>query len=166
LIQKAKSDYHKHFLQENDKSSEVLESHQGNHPKGSKSKSSNSIPFIKSSLGNFKAQTFCHFFSKIAQSLKKKAFPFTNSTWNYVSFKILRTTATFKFDYVSVVFVQKQLKDIKKRKSTGLDDLPVQLIKDSASIISKPLTHLINRSLQTSQIPKDWKIANLVIRRV
>jgi len=143
LIQKAKSDYHKHFLQENDKSSEVLESHQGNHPKGSKSKSSNSIPFIKSSLGNFKAQTFCHFFSKIAQSLKKKAFPF-----------------------VSVVFVQKQLKDIKKRKSTGLDDLPVQLIKDSASIISKPLTHLINRSLQTSQIPKDWKIANLVIRRV
>ena len=73
----------------------------------------------------------------------------------------LRTTATFKFDYVSVAFVQSELKKIKKNKAAGLDELPGVLLKDSASVISKPLSYLLNLSLKTSQVPRDWKIAKL-----
>ena len=73
----------------------------------------------------------------------------------------LRTTAIFKFYYVSVTFVQSELKKIKKNKAAGLDELPGDLIKDSASVISKPLSHLLNPSLKASQIPRDWKIMKI-----
>ena len=130
----------------------------------SKNKSSNSVPFIKSPIRNTlksKAQVFCQFFSKIARSLKEKAFPLKNTVSNYNSLRKLRTTATFKFDYVSVAFVQSELKKIKKNKAAGLDELPGVLIKYSASVIYKPLLSLLNLSLKTSQVPRDWKIMQI-----
>ena len=68
---------------------------------------------------------------------------------------------TFKFDYVPVAFVQSELKKIKKNKAAGLDEWPGVLIKDSASVISKPLSYLLNLSLKTSQVPRHWKIAKI-----
>ena len=124
----------------------------------------NSVPFIKSPVGNAfksKAQVFCQFFSKIARSLKEKASPLKNTVWNYNSSRKLRTTLTFKFDYVSVAFVQCKLKKIKKNKAAGLDKFPGVLIKDSASFISKPLSYLLNLSLKTSQVPRDWEIVKI-----
>ena len=108
-----------------------------------------------------KAQVFCQFFSKIARSLKEKAFPLKNTVWNYNSSRKLRTTATFKFHYVSVTFVQSKLKKIKKNKAAGLDELPGVLIKDSASVISKSLSYFLNLPLKTCQVPRDWKIMKI-----
>ena len=93
--------------------------------------------------------------------MKEKAFPLKNTVWNYNLLIKLRATATFKFDYVSVAFVQSELKKIEKNKAAGLDELSVVLIKDSASVISKPLSYLLNLSLKTSQVPRDWKIAKI-----
>ena len=70
-------------------------------------------------------------------------------------------TMTFQFDNVSVAFVQSELKEIKKNKAAGLGDLPGVLNKDSASVVSKSLLYLLNLSLKTSQVPKDWKIAKI-----
>ena len=101
------------------------------------------------------------FFSKIAKSLKEKAFPLKNTVWNCNALRKLRTTATFKFDYVSVAFVQSELKKIKKNKAAGLDELPGVLIKYSASVISKLSLSLLNLSLKTPQVPRDWKIMQI-----
>ena len=165
MIQKAKGDYHKRLLQENSRNlhnfwkyiKEIISNK-------SKNKSSNSVPFIKSPIRNAlksKAQVFCQFFSKIARSLKEKAFLLKNTVWNYNSSRKLRTTATFKFDYVSVTFVQSKLKKIKKNKAAGLDELPGVLIKDSASVISKPLSYFLNLPSKTCQVPRDWKIMKI-----
>ena len=43
-----------------------------------------------------------------------------------------RTSTIFKFEYVSVVFVRKELKLLKRKKSTGLDNLLPRLLKDCA----------------------------------
>ena len=45
-------------------------------------------------------------------------------------------------------------------KSTGCDNLPPRLLKDSASNIASPLTHIINLSMQTGLFPSEWKSAN------
>ena len=70
--------------------------------------------------------------------MKETTFPLKNTVWNFNLSIKLRTTATFKFDYVSVAFVQSEPKMIKKNKAAGLDELLGVLIKDSASVISKP----------------------------
>ena len=66
------------------------------------------------------------------------------------------------FRKVSKQQVERELKSIKRNKATGLDDLPPGLLKDSAEVISAPLTHLINISLMTSTFPADWKEAKVI----
>ena len=58
--------------------------------------------------------------------------------------------------------VMRQLKSIKRKKATGLDNLPPGLLIDSAEQISAPLTYLINLSLTTGVFPLDWKVAKVM----
>ena len=57
--------------------------------------------------------------------------------------------------------VYKELNNLKRKKETGLDNLPPGLRKD-ASILAKPLTHVINLSFKTVVVPTDWKEAKVV----
>ena len=47
-------------------------------------------------------------------------------------------------------------------KATGLDVHPARLIKDGSSVIAKPLTHIVNLSITTGNIPNDLKVARVV----
>ena len=47
-------------------------------------------------------------------------------------------------------------------KATGLDNLPERFVKDSASFIVKPLTHVINISITSGCVPADLKLARVV----
>ena len=68
---------------------------------------------------------------------------------------------TFRFEEVSVDFIRDQLKKLKIKKAVGLDQLPARLLKDSAEIIAKPLTTLINASLIYGYVPSEWKWARV-----
>ena len=68
---------------------------------------------------------------------------------------------TFRFKEVSVDFIRDQLKKLKTNKAVGLDQLPARLLKDSAEIIVKPLTTLINASLIYGYVPSEWKWARV-----
>ena len=70
-----------------------------------------------------------------------------------------KTDQTFKFKYVSKIFVEKQLRELKRHKATGIDELPANLLKDCSSEISYPLSFIINLSLRTGVIPSEWKTA-------
>ena len=79
------------------------------------------------------------------------------------SFKFLMSGPSyiFRFEEVSVDFIRDQLKKLKTKKAVGLDQLPARLLKDSAEIIAKPLTTLINASLIYGYIPSEWKWARV-----
>ena len=62
---------------------------------------------------------------------------------------------------MSRVFVLKQLRALKRKKATGLDNLPSALLKDCADAIAGPLSHLINLSLKTGTVPLIWKKARI-----
>ena len=79
------------------------------------------------------------------------------------SFKFLMSgpSYTFRFEEVSVDYIRDQLKKLKTKNAVGLDQLPSRLLKDSAEIIAKPLTTLINASLIYGCVPSEWKWARV-----
>ena len=47
-------------------------------------------------------------------------------------------------------------------KAIGLDNIPAQLLTDAADIVNRPLTIVINASLQSGRVPDDWKAARVI----
>ena len=68
------------------------------------------------------------------------------------------------FGLVSVTLdqVSSILNSISACKATGLDELLARFIKDGSSVIAKPLTHIVNLSITTGNIPDDLKAARVV----
>ena len=85
----------------------------------------------------------------------------TDFTWRYTAKSPPITTKTFRFPYISVLFVQNKLKLLSRQKSTGIDNLPPGLLKDCGSIISKPLCDIINLSIRSGKFPSSWKVAKV-----
>ena len=54
------------------------------------------------------------------------------------------------------------LRGLGRDKATGLDNIPARFLRDGASIIANPLTHIINLSISTGTIPEDMKSARVV----
>ena len=48
------------------------------------------------------------------------------------------------------------------RKASGLDKMPARLMRDAAAEIFNPLTKIINVSLETGYVPREWKVARVV----
>jgi hypothetical protein len=51
--------------------------------------------------------------------------------------------------------VEKKLKQLKRSKAAGSDNIPPGILKDCSSVVRKPLAHIINMSLFTGEIPKE-----------
>ena len=169
LVKKAKSKYCQDQLIENaNQPKDIWRTIKSVFPL--KSKSCPSTPaFIedvnlksKSSVPVEKANIFCRFFSNCATALKQKFMPTQNHTWRQSKSIPMKTQSKFKFQYISKVFVEKQFKKLYINKSAGLDNLPPKLLKDSAIVISKPLSYLYNLSLKTANIPTEWKYAKII----
>ena len=106
---------------------------------------------------------FCQYFSCCANKLKEFAFPLQNFTWKKPDLQFCqRTQNVFTFGYVSILFVEKELRSLKRKKATGADDVPPGILKDAASSVAKPLAHIINLSLNSSSVPSDWKVAKVI----
>ena len=54
------------------------------------------------------------------------------------------------------------LQSLKTNKATGPDGVSAKLLREAAPSIAKPLSKIINLSLQTCKIPRLWKQANVV----
>ena len=74
---------------------------------------------------------------------------------------LFRKDTQFRFKDVTVEFVRKELLNIDCKKAVGLDGLHPKLLKLAAEFICRPLAFLFNKSLQTSEIPMDFKVARV-----
>ncbi|XP_057290193.1 uncharacterized protein LOC130612869 [Hydractinia symbiolongicarpus] len=92
-----------------------------------------------------KSNLLSNFFSNVAMTLKKKSIFMKDLIWRQPNKS----------------FVEKELKNLKRHKATGIDNLPPALIKDSANEISQPLCFIINLSLSTADVPTEWKHATV-----
>ena len=108
-----------------------------------------------------KANALYELFTNVAVSLKNRAFKLRDFVWETPKAEKMATNQKFGFKYVSRIFVEKELKSLKRKSAAGWDDLPPCMLKDCARVISGPLTHLINLSLTSGTVPNDWKIAKV-----
>ena len=67
----------------------------------------------------------------------------------------------FSLKTVSEGEVRKIVLNLKRKKSTGLDDLSGDLLKSCADVMITPLTWIVNSSIQQSIFPTKWKIAKV-----
>ena len=70
-------------------------------------------------------------------------------------------SVNFEFKEVTTTEVFKYLKRLKRKCATGLDNVPACFLKDTAYSLAKPLTHIINLSLQTELFPTELKKARV-----
>ena len=103
------------------------------------------------------AEQFCLFFTHIANNLKSKTILLKDFVWNTPKSTKCKTTKMFKFKPVLVAEVFKFLKQLKRNKAAGIDDLPLGFLKDTAKSVAKPLCHIINLSLKSGIVPSDFK---------
>ena len=112
------------------------------------------------------AEAFNHFFVTVASTLVNKlptglgryGMDFVNDFYRKKNVK----QNSFDLSQVSEEKVQKLLLKINASKSTGLDNLPAKFLKEAAPIIGKPLTHIINLSIESGEVPCDMKSARVV----
>jgi hypothetical protein len=62
---------------------------------------------------------------------------------------------------ISEILVSKLLKGLNPSKSPGPDKLHPRILKELAETLTKPVTMLFNRSLQSGNLPELWKRANV-----
>ena len=63
--------------------------------------------------------------------------------------------------YLSKIFIEKELRNLKRQKATGTDNLPPGLLKDFVMYRVTPLCYIINLSISTSTILTIWKHAKV-----
>ena len=108
------------------------------------------------------ADGFCQFFSLAANRLKRTNFPLTEVTWRMKPTKVSFTRQQFSFKSVSDEEILKHLKKLNRKSAMGLDEIPLLFLQDTAYVISKLLAHIINCSLMSGVLPKDFKRARVV----
>ena len=109
------------------------------------------------------ASKFCSFFSCIAGQLKSTSILLKNFVWSQPYQNPNKTYTTFKFRPVTVNETFKHLKKLKRKKASGIDNLPPGLLKDTAFNIAKPLNNLINLCLSAGKMPKAFKIGKITL---
>ena len=109
------------------------------------------------------ANTFCQYFSCVARKLKCSSNVIKDYVWGKpaVIENFVNGGVNFNFKHVNEKEIYNELKNLKRKKAQGLDDIPPGLLKDAASLIAKPLTYVINMSLTEGVVPKDWKAAKV-----
>ena len=102
---------------------------------------------------------FAQFFLTVAENLVKKISNLVK-TFDVESQKLKNyykdkgvTSKSFKLSKVSEEFVLKELRKLNPTKSTGIDGIKPRFLKDGAEIIKSAITHIINLSISTENVP-------------
>ena len=90
---------------------------------------------------------FGYFFKAAIKEIKEATFPLVNFAWKSRDDKCVHTNKHFVMSYVWKIFIEKGLRNLKRQKATGIDNLPPGLLKDCTMYIATPLCYIINLSI-------------------
>ena len=105
------------------------------------------------------ANGFNTFFAGIGPKLASEIQP---SDINYETFLSDRNPNSFQFSRISEIDILGICRKLKPKLSSGADFISTKLLKDIAPLIITPLHYLINLSLETGYVPKEFKVAKIV----
>ena len=73
----------------------------------------------------------------------------------------METGVKFELKLVDHSSVVKALSSMSASKATGIDGVSAKLLKDGATAIAVPITHIMNLSIISGIFPSKWKIAKV-----
>lgn len=170
-IKKIKSDYISDKIQESGNDSKKLWQQLKNLGYSGKSKeNSKTVLKIEDELcfdGKKIATYFNTFFTTVASNLVSKL-PYAPKIFNTDSYNFKNyyrskgiTENSFSLTEVMEDYILEILNGLRANKSTGVDGLPARFIKDGAPILKGPITHIVNLSIRTSEVPAGLKEARV-----
>ena len=128
----------------------------------SKARVKEQISFIKKGDQIFSgdkniADGFNSFFSSVFSNSDNNMFQYKNQYDD-----VRGNSNSIKSFEISVESVSKIIKSLNINKSMGPDNINSQILKEGEVSISYALTKIFNKSLANSEVPMDWKLANVV----
>ena len=103
------------------------------------------------------ANEFNRYFISIGHTLSEQI-QSVHSCEEYLGHK---ADSVFKFSEVNEDCIDKIIKNLKSKSSTGYDNISNKLIKHARAILVKPLTLLTNQIIYTGVFPRQLKIARV-----
>ena len=104
---------------------------------------------------------FNSFFCSVGENLAGLCTPLNNSEKEYLGLHrvdpVIPNNVTFRLLEVNSEQVLKVIKDLKTNKSSGFQDIPMFVFKDSCIILVNQLTHILNLSFCQGVFPQSWK---------
>ena len=64
--------------------------------------------------------------------------------------------------HVLVPEVKKHIKQLKRKKAEGIDEIPNCILRDCADELAPPIAHIINLSLKSAQRAEDLKTTKII----
>ena len=76
--------------------------------------------------------------------------------------KNIQVKDEFVFNFVQVWNMNKELENLKTKKATPTQNIPIKTLKDCLDVVSLPLTHIFNTELVTNgHFPDELKLADI-----
>ena len=109
------------------------------------------------------AETFNEFFVNVAKDIGKDSCAVNQE---HPSVKVISehkySENKLKFESIDISFVEKQIDKMNINKATGKDGISVKILKIAKPIVSKPITMLINKTIENASFPNKLKEAQVV----
>ena len=106
------------------------------------------------------ANLFNNYFTSIGPSMSVKLAP---SQFDFIEFmRPSSSTNVFRFQHVNYDMVYNLLQKMDTSKATGLDGISPTILKLAAPVISKFLTEIFNKSIDTGIFPDSWKVSKVL----
>ena len=104
------------------------------------------------------ANKFCSYFSSIGPNLARGI----QSSASHRSFLNGSFTQSMLFNPTTQDEIAEIAKTFLPGKAAGYDQMPMTVIKESILLVSEPLTHIMNLSIQHGIVPDEMKIARVI----
>ncbi len=119
------------------------------------------IEYDPVTIGNHVNTFFTTIANKLVSKLPHVPSLYTVDSQTFLDFYRDVEKGKLKLCKVSVDFVSKELQSLNPNKSTGLDNISPRFLKDGAVFLAEPVTHIVNLSISTCQVPADFKTARV-----
>ncbi len=171
-IRRAKADYFMNCIDENKNNSKKLWQTLKDSGYSSKVKEAANVVLNINGKLSFNpseiANSFNEFFTGVASALVSKL-PSCSHMYSTTSAKLSdfyraknKDSNKLNLSCVSEGFVENEFMQLYPNKSTGLDGISPRFLRDGATVLKAPITHVINQSIQSGIVPDDLKTAKVI----
>ncbi len=105
------------------------------------------------------ANRFCDYFTNIGPNLANNIPASSQISSSYLTGNFVNSLF---FQPVVQSEITEIISSLRSGTAGGYDNIPMQIVKDSVDLVSEPLTHIVNLSIQSGIVPDQMKIARVI----